>query len=192
MFLKTDILWKLNECGISAEWYWQGKKDVLRKKPVPLLPCSQQNLTWSTLGLNLELRGNIKPNFILEHNISTYSYVQNMIFHAMEYLKTSHTITFLLQELNTPPGFSNRLYTLVTKILGLSYSQVISLIKTSQSCQGPGCWDLGDVGSNCCWYGKGTKLNLSLFTFFEHQFIHVYSIHGTQKAELETKNIWVL
>jgi hypothetical protein len=59
-------------------------------------------------------------------------------------------LTYLFQTLNTPLGFSMHLYTLVTQDLGLNFDQIISLIKKSEVCSTPGCWDLGDVGSHCC------------------------------------------
>jgi hypothetical protein len=56
----------------------------------------------------------------------------------------------LFQALNIPDGFSGHLYDLVRERLGLSFKEIISLIKKSMICQGGHCWDLGDVGSNCC------------------------------------------
>jgi hypothetical protein len=56
----------------------------------------------------------------------------------------------LLQALETPVGFSTRLYTLVTEDLGMNVYQVVNLIKKSYACNDKGCWDIGDVGSNCC------------------------------------------
>jgi arylamine N-acetyltransferase len=56
----------------------------------------------------------------------------------------------LFQALNTPHGFSENLYVLVTEDLGLSKDEVINLVKKGVICQGGYCYDLGDVGSNCC------------------------------------------
>lgn len=54
------------------------------------------------------------------------------------------------QELNTPLGFSRQLYDLVTYEMGLGYDDVIRLITKGLVCTEVGCYDLGDVGSNCC------------------------------------------
>jgi hypothetical protein len=56
----------------------------------------------------------------------------------------------LFQALKTPNGFSGYLYKLVTEDLGISDGEVIDLIKGGTICQGGHCYDLGDVGSNCC------------------------------------------
>ena len=56
----------------------------------------------------------------------------------------------MFQALNTPRGFSSHLYGVVTESLGLSFDEVISLIKKYVICIGGYCYDLGDVGSNCC------------------------------------------
>jgi hypothetical protein len=52
--------------------------------------------------------------------------------------------------MNTPNGFSGHLFDLVIERLGLNFEEIISLIEKSVICQGNNCWDLGDVGSNCC------------------------------------------
>jgi len=57
---------------------------------------------------------------------------------------------YLFQALHPPNGFSGHVYGLVTERLGLSYEEVIDLIKKGVICQNGFCWDLGDVGSNCC------------------------------------------
>jgi hypothetical protein len=59
---------------------------------------------------------------------------------------------FLLQELNTPSGFSSHLYGMATRNFGLNVYQIVRMIEQSYPCQETysGCWDLGDVGSNCC------------------------------------------
>jgi hypothetical protein len=60
--------------------------------------------------------------------------------------------TFLLQALDTPPGFSSHLYRLVTEDMGMNVYHVVDLIRSSYACTDKysGCWDIGDVGSNCC------------------------------------------
>jgi len=57
---------------------------------------------------------------------------------------------YLFQALNTPHGFSEQVYGMVTERLGLSFEEVISLIMKGVICQDELCWDLGDVGNNCC------------------------------------------
>jgi hypothetical protein len=56
----------------------------------------------------------------------------------------------LFQALNTPHGFSGHLYDMVTERLGLSFEEIISLIKKNVICIDGYCYDLGDVGNNCC------------------------------------------
>jgi hypothetical protein len=34
--------WRMNECGILVEWYWQGNTDVVGEKRVPVSPCPPQ------------------------------------------------------------------------------------------------------------------------------------------------------
>ncbi|KDR11926.1 uncharacterized protein LOC110836659 [Zootermopsis nevadensis] len=62
------------------------------------------------------------------------------------------TVFSSLEELDTPAGFSSHLFSLVTKDMGLNVYHVIDLIRTSFACpdKNSGCWDIGDVGSNCC------------------------------------------
>jgi len=57
---------------------------------------------------------------------------------------------YLFQELKTPHGFSEQVYEIVTERLGLSFDEIFSLITKGEICQNGHCWDLGDVGSNCC------------------------------------------
>jgi len=56
----------------------------------------------------------------------------------------------LFQELDTPHGFSELVYELATERLGLSFEEVIDLIKKGVICVNGHCYDLGDVGGNCC------------------------------------------
>jgi hypothetical protein len=55
----------------------------------------------------------------------------------------------LFQALNIPSGFSGHLYDVARESLGLSFEEIINLIKKREICKGENCWDLGDVGSIC-------------------------------------------
>jgi hypothetical protein len=57
---------------------------------------------------------------------------------------------YLFQGMDAPQGFSGEFYEIVTDHLGLSVGEVIRLITNGMICQNGQCWDLGDVGSNCC------------------------------------------
>jgi hypothetical protein len=54
----------------------------------------------------------------------------------------------LCQELNPPNGFSRHVYEVAREHLGLSFDEIIILIKKGQICKNGYCYDIGDVGSN--------------------------------------------
>lgn len=85
-----------------------------------------------------------------ESRIKPYLYTEHLL--TPEGLGVPDRIFSNLEALNIPKGFSSHLYRLVTQDFGLNVLQVVHMIQYKDPCQETqsGCWDLGDVGSNCC------------------------------------------
>ncbi|PNF20543.1 hypothetical protein B7P43_G05240, partial [Cryptotermes secundus] len=85
-----------------------------------------------------------------ESKIKPYPYADHLL--TPEGLGVPDRIFSNLEALNTPSGFSTHLYRLATQKFGMNIFQVVHMIQYNYPCQETysGCWDLGDVGSNCC------------------------------------------
>jgi hypothetical protein len=94
----TAIYRLINDYGTLVEWYWQGKTEVLREKPVPVPLCAAQilrGLTWdrmraSAVGDRLS-HGTVWLCHVVLHEFETFSTYRAMNRHRLGYTQQIST-----------------------------------------------------------------------------------------------------